>query len=64
MPAKSSLNASLTPELAAFVAAKVQSGDYRSASEVVRAALRLLVAQDRRVNRRSDTEPPDGCHGR
>jgi len=48
MPAKSSLTASLTPELSAFIAAKVASGQYRSASEVVRAALRLLVEQDRR----------------
>jgi len=49
MPAKSSLTASLTPELSAFIAAKVASGQYRSASEVVRAALRLLVEQDRRA---------------
>jgi len=63
MPAKSSLNASLTPELAAFVSAKAQSGDYRSANEVVRAALHPLVAQDRRAKRRSDTEPTDGYHG-
>ncbi|WP_262269318.1 ribbon-helix-helix domain-containing protein [Microvirga yunnanensis] len=63
MPAKLSLNASLTLELAAFVSAKVQSADYGSASEVTRAALRLLVAQDRRAKRRSDAEPTDGCHG-
>ncbi|MFC4172984.1 type II toxin-antitoxin system ParD family antitoxin [Microvirga sp. GCM10011540] len=47
MPAKSVLTASLTPELATFVAAKVASGHCRSASEVIRAALRLLVEQDR-----------------
>jgi antitoxin ParD1/3/4 len=48
MPSKSALNVSLTPELTAFVAAKVDSGRYRSASEVVREALRQLEQQDRR----------------
>jgi antitoxin ParD1/3/4 len=48
MPSKSTITASLTPELTAYIAAKVASGHYRSASEVVRAALRLLVEQDRR----------------
>jgi antitoxin ParD1/3/4 len=42
MPARSSLNVSLTQELTAFIAAQVASGRYRSASEVVRASLRLL----------------------
>ena len=36
------MNVSLTPELEKFVAAKVESGRYTSASEVVREALRLL----------------------
>ena len=36
------MNVSLTPELEQFVSAKVQSGRYNSASEVVREALRLL----------------------
>jgi antitoxin ParD1/3/4 len=36
------MNVSLTPELKKFVNAKVQSGRYTSASEVVREALRLL----------------------
>jgi antitoxin ParD1/3/4 len=35
-------NISLTPELEAFVASRVSSGRYQSASEVVRAGLRLL----------------------
>ncbi len=48
MPSKSALNVSLTPELPAFVAAKVETGRYRSASQVVREALRLLEQQDRR----------------
>jgi antitoxin ParD1/3/4 len=36
------MNVSLTPELERFVQAKVESGRYNSASEVVREALRLL----------------------
>lgn len=41
------MNVSLTPELEKFVAAKVNSGLYNSASEVVREALRLLEENDR-----------------
>jgi antitoxin ParD1/3/4 len=56
MPSKSTITASLTPELTAFIAAKVASGHYRSASEVVRAALRLLVEQDRQRELRDKSE--------
>lgn len=35
-------NVSLTPEIEAFIVGRVASGRFRSASEVVRAALRLL----------------------
>ena len=47
------MNISLTPELERLVADKVKTGMYGSASEVVRAALRLLVEQDqlRRLRR-------------
>lgn len=41
------MNVSLTPELEQFVQAKVKSGRYLSASEVVREALRLLEERDR-----------------
>ncbi|HWZ45451.1 MAG TPA: type II toxin-antitoxin system ParD family antitoxin [Candidatus Saccharimonadales bacterium] len=41
------MNVSLTPDLEQFVSAKVESGRYNSASEVVREALRLLEEQDR-----------------
>jgi antitoxin ParD1/3/4 len=40
------MNVSLTPELEKFVSAKVGSGRYSSASEVVREALRLLEEHD------------------
>jgi antitoxin ParD1/3/4 len=42
MRSRKTKNVSMTPELERFVADKVASGRYRSASEVVRAALRLL----------------------
>jgi antitoxin ParD1/3/4 len=54
MPSKSTITASLTPELTTFIATKVKTGHYRSASEVVRAALRLLVEQDRRQDHSPD----------
>jgi antitoxin ParD1/3/4 len=41
------MNVSLTPELDKFVAGKVDSGFYTSASEVIREALRLLEEHDR-----------------
>jgi antitoxin ParD1/3/4 len=40
------MNVSLSPELEKFVSAKVKSGRYNSASEVVREALRLLEEHD------------------
>jgi antitoxin ParD1/3/4 len=40
------MNVSLTTELEKFVSAKVESGRYNSASEVVREALRMLEEHD------------------
>jgi antitoxin ParD1/3/4 len=40
------MNVSLTAELEQFINAKVESGLYSSASEVVREGLRLLKAED------------------
>jgi antitoxin ParD1/3/4 len=42
MASKNALNVSLTEQLCDFVADQVASGRYRTASEVVRAALRAL----------------------
>lgn len=39
------MNVSLTPELEKFVEKEVQTGMYQSASEVIRAGLRLLKAE-------------------
>ena len=47
-------NVSLTPEMEAFIDGRVASGRYRSASEVVRAALRLLEEDERK---RQGSEP-------
>jgi len=40
------MNVSLTPELEKFIEAKVESGLYNNASEVVREGLRLLKEND------------------
>ena len=48
MPSRKTRNVSLTPEIEAFIDGRVASGRYRSASEVVRAALRLLEEDERR----------------
>ncbi|MBK3664149.1 type II toxin-antitoxin system ParD family antitoxin [Bradyrhizobium diazoefficiens] len=47
MPSKHSLNVSLTGELCDFIARQVASGRFRTSSEVVRAALRLLEGESR-----------------
>jgi antitoxin ParD1/3/4 len=46
MASRFTLNVSLPPELDKFVASRVSSGRYRSASDVVLAALRLLEEQE------------------
>lgn len=59
-------NVSLTPEIEAFIDERVASGRFRSASEVVRAALRLpedeenkreIPGQDRRPHDQPDRVP-------
>lgn len=48
------MNVSLTPELERFISELVEDGRYRSASEVVRAAVRLL--QEREEERTAKLE--------
>ena len=48
------VNVNLTPQLEELVRAKVSSGMYTSASEVVRATLRLMDEQDRLRQARLD----------
>ena len=52
MSKRVSLSVSLTIELADFVAEKVSSGRYGSASEVVRTSLRLLEEKENASSRR------------
>lgn len=46
MTMRKTMNVSITPELERSVADRVASGRYRTASEVVRAALRLLEKEE------------------
>jgi antitoxin ParD1/3/4 len=57
MPARNTLHVSVTPELAAFVGEQIASGSYQTASEVVRAGLRLLSDQERQKERRLAPRP-------
>ena len=45
------MNVSITEELAAYVQARVKSGRYNNASEVVREALRRMEQEDQRTLR-------------
>jgi antitoxin ParD1/3/4 len=47
MIVRQSMNVSITPELRQFVSERVATGRYQNASEVVRAALRVLMEQER-----------------
>jgi len=47
MASRTTMNISLTPKLGRFVASRVASGRYQSASEVVREGLRLLEEWER-----------------
>jgi antitoxin ParD1/3/4 len=61
MPSKKTRNVSLTPDMEAFIDGRVASGRFRSASEVIRAALRLLEEDERK---RQDPEPWTGTEAR
>ena len=60
MTTRKTMNVSLTPELERSVAEMVASGRYRTASEVVRAALRLLEKEEKEGLR---PEPPPRPRG-
>ncbi len=53
-----SLNVSLTPELTRFITSRVASGRYQTASEVVRAALRLLEREEAGLLRKTISKQP------
>ena len=58
-------NGSLTPEIEAFIVSRIASGRFRNASEVVRAALRLLEEDERRREARwQPSQPEDHRLGR
>ena len=57
-------NVSLTPELEAFIEGRVVTGRYRSASEVVRAALRLLEEDECRRETPRPVGPTAAGRGR
>jgi antitoxin ParD1/3/4 len=61
MTTRKTMNVSLTPELERSVAEMVASGRYRTASEVVRAALRLLEKEEKEGLR---PEPPPRSQSR
>ena len=46
MPIRKTMNVSLTPELRRSVIARISAGRCRTASEVIRAALRLLDEEE------------------
>lgn len=48
-------NVNLTPELEEFVLARVESGRFENASEVVRAALRTLEREERYYEKKLET---------
>ena len=47
MPAQHTLHVALTEPLVKYVSEQVASGRYATASEVVRASLRLLIERDK-----------------
>lgn len=61
MPHRTTKNISLTPELGDYVDQAVASGEYQTASEVVRAGLRLLRAREPRSGHKAPPTRPVGA---
>lgn len=57
MATRTTLNVSLPVELGSFVEDLVARGEFASASEVVRTALRLLKNERERTSRQAATHP-------
>ena len=62
MAAKHSLHVALTEPLARYVADRVASGEYATASEVVRSGLRLLIERDLARDQAGRDRAPPGRH--
>jgi antitoxin ParD1/3/4 len=60
MAAKHSRHIALTGPLESYVEERVARGDYASASEMVRAGLKLLKERDERRAARSGPPKPEG----
>jgi antitoxin ParD1/3/4 len=56
-------NVSLTKELDAFIAKRVEAGLYANASEVMRTALRLLEKEERGVRGEDGRAASGDCRG-
>ena len=63
MAIRTTLNVSLTTELGMFIQREIDSGRYRTASEVVRAALRLLDEHNRSFDDRPSPRKRAGVGG-
>ena len=57
------MNVSLTPGIRAFVADRIASGWFQNASAVLRAALRLLMENERKRHQSSATAIEAQRHG-
>ena len=64
MSERSTITASITPELKAFIAGRLSSGRYANASEVIRAALRLMEQHEPDLKKTRERPADDVAGGR